>query len=103
MIREVIWIWSAEADVQEIFVRSDDARPGSGERFLLVVDRLLDLLKQFPEMTAIWRKPVRRALIRRSHYGLFYAAEPTKLVVIAILDLRRSPASIRQEIERRLP
>jgi hypothetical protein len=67
MIREAIWLWSAEADLQEIFVRSEDARPGSGERFLLVLDRLLDLLKQFPEMIAIWRKPVRRALIKRFH------------------------------------
>lgn len=103
MKREVIWTWSAEVDLQGIFDRSEEADAGNGEVLVSTIGQLLELLRQFPEMGGAWRKPVRRALIKRSRYGLFYVAEPTRLVVVAIQDLRQDPAGLAREIGKRLP
>jgi plasmid stabilization system protein ParE len=103
MKREIIWTWSAEADLQEVFANGEALCPGDGEKFLHLVDALLDLLRQFPQMAAIWRTPVRRALIRRSNFGVFYVPEGSRLVIVAVQDLRRDPETLRKTIEGRLP
>ncbi len=103
MKREVVWTWSAEVDSQEAFGIAEDEAAGNGTRLVATVENLLDLLSRFPEMTRVWRPPVRRALIRRTHYGLFYVVEKTRLVIIAMHDLRRDPALLEEELRRRLP
>jgi plasmid stabilization system protein ParE len=63
----------------------------------------LELLQSFPRLAGKWRPPVRRAFIRRSHYGLFYVVEPSRLVIIALQDLRQDPERLQRDILRRLP
>ena len=36
MRRDVIWTWSAEADLQEVFRREEEDADGRGERFVEV-------------------------------------------------------------------
>lgn len=103
MIREVVWTSSGEADLQAAFCAQEEATSGNGERFLAILDQLLELLKRFPEISRLWQDPVRRILIRRSHHGLFYVVEPHRLVVIAVQDLRQDPEARRDEITKRLP
>ncbi|OAI58150.1 hypothetical protein AYO49_00090 [Verrucomicrobiaceae bacterium SCGC AG-212-N21] len=103
MSLEVTWTWAAEVDAQEAFARLEEFSEGAGVRFTLTLDRLLVVLRRFPLMAAMWRKPVRRAIIRRSQYGLYYVVEPTRLVVIAVLDLRRDPEKLEAEVLKRLP
>jgi plasmid stabilization system protein ParE len=66
---EIVWTWAAEADAQEAFTRLDEHSPEQALRFLATTDRLLELLQSFPRLAGMWRPPVRRAFIRRSHYG----------------------------------
>lgn len=103
MSREVIWTWSAEADLGEWFASAEELAPGGGERMLGTLDRLLELLRSFPEMAPLWHGQVRRALIRRSHHAVFYAVEAKRLVIIAVFDLRRNPENLLLEIRKRLP
>ncbi len=103
MKQDVVWTWAAEMDAQEAYARMEEAAEGSGERFVRLTDRMVSLLQAFPFVAAVWRRPVRRALIRRTHYGLFYVVEPARLVVIGLQDLRSDPERLERELLRRLP
>lgn len=103
MSRDVVWTLAAEVDAQEAFVRLGESSPEAALRFVATTDRLLELLQVFPRLAALWQPPVRRVSIRRSHYGLFYVAEPLRLVIIGVQDLRRDPERLRRELLRRLP
>ena len=43
----------------------------------------------------------RLAVIRRSYYGIFFAIEPSVTTVVAVIDLRESPAVIRSVLRYR--
>jgi hypothetical protein len=43
----------------------------------------------------------RRAIIRRSYFGIYYAIEPEVTTVVAVLDMRREPRTIRGILELR--
>ena len=100
MKREVIWIWAAEADAQDAFLRMEET---TALRFVATTDSLVALLQSFPQLASMWHPPVRRALIRRSHFGLFYVIEPKRLVILALQDLRQDPDRLKREVLRRLP
>jgi len=99
----VIWTGGAESDLLDIFNREEDFPEGAGESFVNHTSELLALLRKQPLLGRRWLGCVRKINIRRSGIGLFYAIESRRIVVIAVLNLRRSPATLRTEIQRRLP
>lgn len=66
-------------------------RAGLGARFHAEVDRVLSRLHtaplQFPEVEPGYR----RALVHDFPYGIFFAAKEHKIIVLAVLHLRRNP------------
>jgi toxin ParE1/3/4 len=84
--------------LQEIFNRFEDYREGFGEEFMTVVDAYLARIAAFPEIAPVYFERVRRQVIRRFPYGIFYEPQPTRILVAAILDLRQDE----QDILRRL-
>jgi hypothetical protein len=66
--------------------------------FLTVVDAYLARIAVFPEIAPIYFANVRRQVIRRFPYGIFYEPQPRRILVTAILDLRQEE----QQILRRL-
>lgn len=65
---------------------------GHGERFRAELDRVVDRLRALPESAPMVMPEVRRALLRRYPYALFYVIEPLRLVVLAVLHQRASPS-----------
>ena len=55
-----------------------------------------------PELFSRKYKHFRRAIIRKSYFGIFYVIEPTVTVVVAVLDLRRNPTTIRRLLKVRI-
>jgi hypothetical protein len=49
-----------------------------------------------PELFQIKYRQFRRAIIRRTYFGIYYVIEPRVTVVVAVLDLRRDPRTIRR-------
>jgi hypothetical protein len=41
----------------------------------------------------------RRAIIRRSYFGIYYAIEPEVTTVVAVLDMRRDPRAIQDILQ----
>lgn len=49
-----------------------------------------------PEMFPKRHRFFRRAVVRRSYFGVFFAIEPDVTTVVAILDMRQNPEVIRR-------
>ena len=84
----------ADADLQEIFNRFEDYREGFGVEFMTVIDAYLARIAVFPEIAPIYFKNIRRQVMQRFPYGIFYEPQPTRILVTAILDLRQDNAQI---------
>lgn len=103
MKREVVWTWSAEADMQRLYGVAEDYCDGNGNQLLSEVEKVTALLLCFPLMAAQWRAPVRRMILRRRHLALFYVPEPRGIVIIGVADLRGDPDNLWKELQGRLP
>jgi len=55
-----------------------------------------------PELFPRKYKGFRRAIIRKTYFGIYYVMEPAVTVVVAVLDLRRDPRAIRQLLKVRI-
>jgi plasmid stabilization system protein ParE len=66
-------------------------RAGLGEEFLGAVDASLDAIQEFPEMYARVHGEVRRAVVSRFPYAVFYRVEPKRVVVLAVLHMASDP------------
>lgn len=64
---------------------------GLGERFLVAVNSVFDAIERYPEMFAQIHGEVRRALVSRFPYGVFYRMESRRVVVLAVLHTARDP------------
>jgi hypothetical protein len=88
----------ADADLQQIFNQFEEYREGFGVEFMIAVDAYLARIAVFPEIAPLYFERVRRQVMQRFPFGIFYEPYTSRIVVIAILDLRQDPAGI----ERRL-
>ena len=82
---------SANRDVVDAVVWYEKQRIGLGARFFaeidVVVQRIEDSRDQFPTVY----RDVRRALMRRFPFGVFFRTSEDQTIVIAVADLRRDP------------
>ncbi len=69
----------------------EEQRAGLGEEFLTAVDASFDAIEEHPEMFAQVRGKVRRAIVSRFPYAVFYQVEPKRVVVLAVLHTARDP------------
>ena len=88
----------ADADLQHIFNQLEGYREGFGVEFMTVVDAYLAHLATFPEMAPIYLENIRRLVMQRFPYDIFYQALPSRIVVTAILDLRQDDATIIRQL-----
>jgi len=69
----------------------EEQRIGLGEQFLGAVDASFDTIEQFPEMFARVHGEVRRAMVSRFPYAVFYRIETNRVVVLTVLHTARDP------------
>jgi toxin ParE1/3/4 len=91
----VEFLLGADAELQEIFHRFEDYREGFGVELLAVVEAYLTRLSVFPESAPIYVDTIRRQVLQRFPFGIFYEAHPTRILVTGILDLRQDEDQIR--------
>jgi plasmid stabilization system protein ParE len=66
--------------------------PGLGQQLLLAVDGVLSRISEDPSLHAIVHRDLRRVLLRRFPYGVFYRYQDDgTAVVVAIVHLHRNP------------
>lgn len=81
----------AELDLESAFRWYEDQRSGLGSEFLGAVDSAVALIVSNPEACPVVRVRVRRAVLRRFPYLLFYVIEPEEIVVLACMHASRDP------------
>jgi len=91
MKRTLIIRPEAEDDLAEAHAWYEEQIPGLGSYFLLNIDATLSWIQKSPRMYPIIYKNVRRCLVRRFPYGVFYIAEDNRIMVVAVFHAKRNP------------
>ena len=93
MTRRFILRPRAERDLQSAFEWYESQRPGLGDEFLVSLRERLETVRGFPEAFPVLYRDVRRAVVSRFPYVVFYVAQPTRVAVLAVVHQSRNPAT----------
>lgn len=97
-MRELILLAQADSDIQNAFNRYEEYQDGRGKVFLFNLDLALGLIRKNPEMAPIYRGPYRRLLVRDFPFGIFYQVQAKRIVVTAVIDLRKNPKELKRKL-----
>ncbi len=82
---------AAAADIEDAYQWYQARRPGLGGEFLQSVSSVLEAMAQQPESFPVVYRDLRRALLRRFPYGVFYRIQGGRLMVVACFHAKRDP------------
>ena len=82
----------AERDIQTIYAWYESQEPGLAKEFFNSLRMRLEAIRDFPESCQIIYRDVRRAVVSRFPYVVFYVVQPTRVIVLAVLDQSGNPA-----------
>jgi plasmid stabilization system protein ParE len=85
----------ASADIEEAFNRYEGQRPGLGARFTESLDTLWDRLDRFPQAGPEVHRGIRRMLVPRFPYAVYYRLVTDQLEVRAVLHQHSDPRTWR--------
>ena len=88
----------AEADIDEAFTRYESRSVSLGVDFLRSVDDACDAIAATPLGFPVVYRRVRRRLLRRFPYAVFYFFEHDRLEVLACTHTRRHPRHWRRRV-----
>jgi plasmid stabilization system protein ParE len=80
-----------EADLEDAARWYEGRRRGLGGELLDEVTRIIGLLGENPELYPRVHGEVRRALVRKFPFGVFYVIESKGIVVVAVMHASRHP------------
>jgi len=82
---------AAAAEIDAAYRWYEKKREGLGSEFLEAVDKMVNAIAENPERFPTIRKDIRRALLRRFPYSIFYRVVSGHVVVIACFHGKRNP------------
>ncbi|MGZ8217754.1 type II toxin-antitoxin system RelE/ParE family toxin [Methylomagnum sp.] len=83
---------TAQAEFNEAATWYEAQRTGLGLEFIAEVDRCITLIAENPHQYAVLYREVRRAIVRRFPYNVFFRIEPRGIRILAVFHARRNPA-----------
>lgn len=81
----------AQKEMDHAFAWYENLVVGLGYEFLDALDQTLRMVVSFPEMHVTVGRNVRRCLLNRFPYAVYYGVKETMIVVIAVAHLRQQP------------
>ena len=91
MTRRLILRPEAEADLAEAYEWYEQRRAGLGQSLLLSVEAALASIQENPTSFPVVHGEIRRALIRRFPFGVFYLVDRGTIVVLSVFHASRDP------------
>ncbi len=82
----------ARAEFDQAFDWYERQKPGLGVEFAECVQRVFDRISTTPELHAVVYKDVRKALVRKFPYAVFYRIRAGRVVVLAVFHGKRDPS-----------
>lgn len=98
MIADVILRPLAESDVREAAIWYESKREGLGANFTLELDALYERIAQNPLEFPEIGEGLRRALLRRFPYAVYFLIGEEAPVLIAVLHQHRRPGTWRERL-----
>jgi toxin ParE1/3/4 len=90
IIQEIIVREEAQREVQEAFEYYEEKSKGLGFEYMRSLDAAIQLIKRNPDSYQKIHNEIRRVLLRKFPYAVFYLAKGTKVIIIAVFHQRRS-------------
>lgn len=90
-MRAVRFTPRAEHELAGAFKWYDLRRSGLGEEFLEEISEAVALLRRSPDIGTCVAGVVRRYLLRRFPYGVFYGVDDGTVVIVAVIHAHRDP------------
>lgn len=91
MTRRFILRPRAERDIQSAFDWYEAQQPTLGDEFKVSLRERLETIREFPEAAPMLYRDIRRAVVSRFPYLIFYVVRPTRVAVLAVLHQSRDP------------
>jgi toxin ParE1/3/4 len=95
---ELVFLLSAEVDIQKAFETYEEFYEGRGIDFLAHLDLALGSLRTFPEIAPLFLGNYRRLLIPRFPYAIFYSLESGRTIIAGVMYLRQNPEAISRRL-----
>lgn len=91
MSRSIVFRRVAKSELDDAVAWYENREEGLGLQFYLAITVQLERIATSPEHFAYVRGLVRRAVLRRFPYSIYFLSEPRRVVVLAIFHAKRSP------------
>jgi plasmid stabilization system protein ParE len=88
----------AEIEMTEASIFYEAATSGLGADFLDEVQRIIDIIREHPELGRLIDQNFRQALLHRFPFSLIYSAEIDTILIVAVAHQRRRPDYWRNRI-----
>ncbi len=95
-MKDLIFLLASEIDIQKAYERCEAVQEGRGDVFMEVLDARLGLLRANPLLGKVIEEPIRRLLLIDFPYGIFYENQPSRIIIVGVMDLRQDPVTIRR-------
>ena len=82
---------AAAADLEDAYRWYEARRPGLGGEFLESAGSTLEAIVRQPKRFPLVHRDLRRALLRRFPYGIFFRIQGDRLMVVACFHAKRDP------------
>jgi plasmid stabilization system protein ParE len=81
----------AEEEMNETARFYEERVRGLGREFLEEVERAINSILIQPSAGRIISQNIRRRILKRFPFGILYAMEPDRIVIVAVMHLHRRP------------
>jgi toxin ParE1/3/4 len=81
----------AEEDIKDAFSWYESQRTGLGIELVRCIDAAFGSVVNDPELYGILYRNIRRILVRRFPYGVFFTLGKNKIVILAVMHVKRHP------------
>ena len=88
----------ADADVEAVFAWYEHEEPGLGLEFLEELRAAYGRIVEGPIKYRDLRAGIRRALLRRFPFVVYFAVQESTIVVLAVLHAHRDPAAWQRRV-----
>jgi plasmid stabilization system protein ParE len=91
MTLPIVFRRGVERDLAAAFRWYEAQRAGLGEEFLAAARSSFESIQSHPEIYALVHGEVRRIVLSRFPYAVFYTIQPRRVLVLAVLHTARDP------------
>jgi toxin ParE1/3/4 len=89
--RTVLFRPQAAAEARAARRWYEEQQPGLGARFADAIDEAIERIASSPAAFPVVHGEIRRAVVRRFPYGIYFREHADELVIIAVMHGRRHP------------